>query len=39
MASKHELWLKRLALGLSLVNVNVALFSYLLTKRRVRKTK
>ncbi len=39
MASKHELRHKRLLLGLSLVNFNLALFDYLLTKHRVRKVK
>jgi hypothetical protein len=39
MERKHELRLKRWTLWLSIVNLNITLFSYLLTKYRVRNAK
>lgn len=39
MGRKHELRLKRWTLWLSIVNLNIALFSYLLTKYWVRNAK
>ncbi len=39
MAAKHELRHKQLILWLSLINFNLALLDYLLTKYKVRKVK